>query len=224
MNLIERAKEILIHPKQEWPTISGETTTIAELYKSYIAPLAAIGPLASIIGMSIVGISLPFVGTIRIPITTSVIYAVVQYILTLVGVYILAFIIDSLAPTFSGEKNLNQAFKLATYSYTAGWVVGIFAIIPALSVLGILGLYGLYLLYLGLPILMKSPKEKSLGYTVAVVVAAIIIFVVISFVSHSFISYPTSKISMPQIEQKTEETQKAFEEMQKQLEKQVPAK
>jgi hypothetical protein len=37
-----------------------------------------------------------------------------KYILTLCGVYILALIIDALAPTFSGEKNINQAFKLAT--------------------------------------------------------------------------------------------------------------
>ena len=197
MNLIERVKGILLKPKEEWKTISGETTTIPELYKTYIVILAAIGPVASIIGMSIVGISLPFVGSFRIPITTSIASAVVHYILTLVGVYILALIIDALAPTFSGEKSIDQAFKVATYSYTPGWVVGVIAIIPALSILGILGLYGLYLLYLGLPILMKSPKEKSLGYTIAVIIAAIVIFGVISYISRVFISYPTPSMPMP---------------------------
>jgi hypothetical protein len=197
MNLVERVKGILLNPKGEWQTISGETTTIPELYKTYIVILAAIGPVASIIGMSIVGISLPFVGSFRIPITTSITSAVVHYILTLVGVYILALIIDALAPTFSGEKSINQAFKVATYSYTPGWVVGVSAIIPALSILGILGLYGLYLLYLGLPILMKSPKEKSLGYTIAVIIAAIVIFGVISYISRVFISYPTPSMPMP---------------------------
>jgi hypothetical protein len=199
MNLVERVKGILLKPKEEWQTISGETTTIPELYKTYIVILAAIGPVASIIGMSIVGISLPFVGSFRIPITTSIASAVVHYILTLVGVYILALIIDALAPTFSGEKSINQAFKVATYSYTPGWVVGVIAIIPALSILGILGLYGLYLLYLGLPILMKSPKEKSLGYTIAVIIAAIVIFVVISYISRVFISYPTPSMPRPRM-------------------------
>ena len=197
MNLVERVKGILLKPKEEWQTISGETTTIPELYKTYIVILAAIGPVASIIGMSIVGISLPFVGSFRIPITTAIASAVVHYILTLVGVYILALIIDALAPTFSGEKSINQAFKVATYSYTPGWVVGVIAIIPALSILGILGLYGLYLLYLGLPILMKSPKEKSLGYTIAVIISAIVIFGVISYISRVFISYPTPSMPMP---------------------------
>lgn len=188
MNITERIKGILLKPKEEWQTIAGETTSIAELYKNYIILLAAIGPVASFIGMSLVGVGLPGGGAYRVSITTGIMSAVVQYVLTLVSVYILAFIIDALAPTFSGEKNLNQAFKLAAYSYVPGWLVGVFALIPALRILGILGLYGLYLLYLGLPVLMKSPKEKSTGYTVAVIIAAIIIFVVIGAISRVFIS------------------------------------
>ncbi len=191
MNLSERVKGILLRPRQEWQTISGETTTIAELYRNYVVILAAIGPVASIIGMSIVGIRLPLFGSFRVSIFTSLSSAVVHYVLTLVGVYVLAVIIDALSPTFSGEKNMNQAFKVAAYSFTPGWIVGIVALIPSLSPLGILGLYGLYLLYLGLPILMKSPQEKSLGYTIAVIIAAVIIFVLIGFISRAFISYPT---------------------------------
>jgi len=197
MNPVERVKGILLRPREEWQTISGETTSIAELYRTYIILLAAIGPAAFIIGMSIVGISLPFMGSYRMPITTAIASAVVQYILTLFGVYILALIVNTLAPTFLGEKNLNQAFKVAAYSYTPGWLVGVFTIIPALSILGILGLYGLYLLYLGLPVLMKSPREKSMGYTVAVVIAALIIFILIGLVSRAFISFPTPGTTMP---------------------------
>jgi hypothetical protein len=187
MNITERIKGILLRPKEEWQTIAGETTPIAELYKNYIFLLAAIGPVASLIGMSLVGVSLPMGGTYRVSITAGIMSAVVQYGLTLVGVYVLAFIIDALAPTFSGEKNLNQAFKLAMYSFIPGWLVGVFALIPALGILSILGLYGLYLLYVGLPVLMKSPKEKSTGYTVAIIIAAIIIFVVIGVISRIFI-------------------------------------
>jgi hypothetical protein len=187
MNIMERIKGILLRPKEEWQAIAGETTPIADLYRNYIIFLAAIGPVASFIGMSLVGISLPVGGAYRVSITTGIVSAVVQYVLTLVGVYILAFIIDALAPTFSGEKNIDQAFKLAAYSYTPGWLVGIFALIPTLGVLGILGLYGIYLLYLGLPVLMKSPTEKSTGYTVAIIIAAVIIFFVIGAISRAFI-------------------------------------
>ncbi|HBB15923.1 MAG TPA: YIP1 family protein, partial [Syntrophus sp. (in: bacteria)] len=186
-----------LQPKIEWGVIAAETTTTTELYRNYIMPLAAIGPVASIIGMSIIGISMPFSGTFRMPITSSVGSAVVQYVFGLIGVYILALIIDLLAPKFTGEKNLNQALKLAAYSYTAGWLSGIFIAIPALSVLMITGLYSLYLLYTGIPILMKAPKDKSLGYTVAVVIAAIIIFMFIGWISRAFISYPTPHMYLP---------------------------
>ena len=199
MNLSERVKGILLKPKQEWQTISKETTAIPELYKTYVVILAAIGPVASIIGMSLVGISIPFVGSFRVSIFTSISSAIVNYILTLVGVYVLALIIDALAPTFSGQKNLNQAFKVAAYSYTPGWIVGIVGIIPLLSPLMILGLYGFYLLYLGLPVLMKSPQEKSFGYTIAVIIAAIVIFIVIGFISRAFISYPTPGMPIPRM-------------------------
>jgi hypothetical protein len=63
MNLVERVKGILLQPQKEWEVISGETTNTAELYKNYIILLAAIGPVASIIGMTIFGISMPFIGT-----------------------------------------------------------------------------------------------------------------------------------------------------------------
>ena len=194
MDLISRVKGILLNPKQEWQTISGETTTMAELYKSYIVILAAIGPVASIIGMSIIGISMPLAGSFRIPIGSSLTSAIIQYVLTLAGVYVLSLVIDALAPTFSGEKNINQAFKVAAYSYTPGWLVGIFMVIPALGMLGILGLYGLYILYLGLPLLMKAPQEKSMGYTAAVIIVGIVIFAVIGVISHTFISYPMPRI------------------------------
>jgi len=199
MNLKERVKGILLKPKQEWQTISKEAITIPELYKTYVVILAAIGPVASIIGMSLVGIRISFVGWFRTPILTSISSAVVHYILTLVGIYVLALIIDGLAPTFSGRKSLNQAFKVAAYSATPGWIVGVVGIIPSLSPLMILGLYGFYLLYLGLPVLMESPKEKSLGYSIAVIIAAIVIFVVIGFISSAFISYPTAGMPVPRI-------------------------
>lgn len=187
MNITERIKGIILRPQEEWEAIAEERTSIAELYKNYIVLLAAIGPAAAFIGLSIVGVGTPVGGTYRIPIAAGLVHAVVQYGLTLAGVYILALIIDALAPTFSGEKNIDQAFKLAAYSYTPGWLAGIFALIPLLGILGILGLYGLYLLYVGLPVLMKSPTDKSMGYTIAIIIAAVIIFVVIGAVSRVFI-------------------------------------
>jgi hypothetical protein len=180
MNLVERAKRILLTPRTEWETIDTEPTTTSALYTGYIMPLAAIGPIAQVIGYSVFGVRMPFGGTMyRTPIGTAITTAVVTYVLSLVAVYLIALIIDALAPTFGGTKNQMQALKVAAYSSTAGWVAGIFALVPGLRILGLLGLYSIYLLYLGLPVLMKAPADKATGYTAVVVVAGIVLFMVI---------------------------------------------
>ena len=196
MNLIERAKNIVLQPKSEWEVIAGESTTVADLYKGYIVPLAAITPLAGIIGMSLVGISMPFAGTFRVPLTSSIAYAVSTYVLTLVGVFIIALIIDALVPNFGGQKNQMQALKVATYASTPSWLAGIVMIMPMLGIIGMLAaLYGLYLLYLGLPVLMKVPQEKAVVCTVVVAVVAIVVMVVVGFISNSFIAMPGMPMS-----------------------------
>ena len=197
MNLVERVKRILLSPRTEWEVIDAEATTPAALYTGYIAPLAAIGPIAQLIGYSVFGISVPFMGTYRVPFGSAITSALVTYLLTLIGVYVLALIIDALAPTFNGQRSQVQALKVAAYSSTASWVAGIFALIPGLRLLTILGLYSLYLLYLGLPVLMKSPREKAMGYTVVVILAAIVLFMIIGVVSSRFIGVPGTGMTMP---------------------------
>ena len=183
MNLVARAKAIMLIPKTEWPVIEKETTTTAELFTSYIVPLAAIGPIAQAIGLSVFGVNLGILGSWRVSPANALVRAVVSFVFALVGVWVLAWVIDFLAPKFGGQSNSSQALKVAAYSSTAAWVAGIFAIVPVLGIFAILGLYCLYLLYLGLPVLMKSPADKSLGYTVVVVIAAIVIFAVVGAIA-----------------------------------------
>jgi hypothetical protein len=197
MNLVERVKRILLSPKTEWEVIDVEPTTVAELYTRYIVPLAAIGPLAQLIGYSVFGVTVPFVGTYRVPIGSAITQAIVTYVLTLAGTYVLALIIDALAPPFNGQRSQIQALKLAAYSLTASWVAGIFALIPGLRILTVLGLYSLYLLYLGLPVLMKTPREKAMGYTVVVIIAAIVLSLVIGAIAGIFMRIPSAGMTIP---------------------------
>ena len=187
MNLVDRVKRILLSPQPEWEVIDGEATTPSALYTGYIMPLAAIGPIANVIGYSVFGMRVPSGATVyRVPIGSAITSAIVTYVLTLVGVYVLSLIIDALAPTFGGTKSPIQALKVAAYSSTAAWVAGIFAIMPGLRMLGILGLYSIYLLYLGLPVLMKATKDRAVAYTVLVVVVEIVLFFMVGLVGARF--------------------------------------
>ena len=190
VNIVDRVKNILLTPKEEWPVIAGETTTVPELYTNYIMLLAAIPAVSMFIGWCVVG--LPFVG--RVSMMTGLTMMVTQYVMALIGVFVLSLVIDFLAPNFGGEKNPIQALKVAAYSMTAAWLAGIFQILPLLSILAIVGLYSLYLLYLGLPVMMKVPTEKAVPYTVVIIVAGIVIWVIVGAVSAIFIPTPTFTI------------------------------
>lgn len=191
MGLGDRVKNILTRPRQEWEVISREPSRVSDIYRSYVVALAAIGPVATVIGLSVIGVRVPTMGRYRVPFGSSIVQGIVTYVLSLAAVYVLALIIDALAPTFSGEKNQVQAHKLAAYSSTAAWLAGIFGLIPALGFLTILGLYSLYLLYVGVPVLMKVPQARVLGYTVSVIIAALVIFFVIGAISSFIFPHPT---------------------------------
>lgn len=179
MNIFERAKNILISPKTEWEVIKNEQSSVADLFTQYALILALIPVIAGFIGQSLIGISLGPFGSFKVPIVNGLIYAVLYYVLTLAGIYLLAFIVDALAPSFGAQKDMISSLKVVIYSYTAVWVAGIFQILPMLAILSILGLYSLYLLYLGLNIVKGSPADKVIGYTVVVVIITIVVYFII---------------------------------------------
>jgi hypothetical protein len=172
--LVARVQGILLKPAAEWDIIDGEAATVPGLFTGYACILAAIGPVAVVLQhLLFLHWTLPII----------VVLAVLTYVMSLVGVYLVGFIINVLAPSFDAQKNQVQAMKLAVYSYTAAWVAGILNILPVLGILAIIAaLYGLYIFWLGLPKLMKAPAEKATGYAVVTVVVAIVVNAVIGMV------------------------------------------
>lgn len=183
MNLVQRVQDILLRPTATWPAIEQEPGDVASIYKRYVLILAAIPALAGFIGMTLIGVG-GFGMHIRMPVLWGLTNMVVSYALSLVMVFVVALIVDALAPSFKGQKNQLNALKLVAYGATAGFVGGIFGLIPSLSVLGLLAaLYSIYLVYTGLPVLMKCPPEKAAAYTAVVVVCGIVAGLVIGAVS-----------------------------------------
>ena len=187
-SLIARASAILTKPAETWDVIDAETTQIPDIYKTYVAPLAAIPAVCGAIGLlglggiSIFGVHLrpSFAGVIS--------EMVVSYVLTLVGVYVLALVIDQLAPQFGAARGRTQAFKLAAYSGTAWWLAGVFRLLPGIGglfmVLG--GLYTLYLMYLGLPKLMKVDDDRTTPYLAVSLVVTLLLTFLIGALSSCF--------------------------------------
>jgi hypothetical protein len=174
--IFARVKAILATPKTEWPVIAAEPATVSGLYTGYIMIVAALPAIAGFIKGSLIG-SGAFGITVRMSIGGGITRMVLSYVLSLVLVYVMALIINALAPTFGGQKDMTQALKTVTYAWTASWIAGIGVILPWLGLLILIagGIYGIYLLYLGLPHTMKCPQDKAGGYTAVSVIIAIVL-------------------------------------------------
>jgi hypothetical protein len=105
----------------------------------------------------------------------------VQLLSAVIGVYLLAWVIDMLAPSFESEKNFGRSLQLAVYASTPQWVAGILLLLStSMSMLILLfGLYAIYLFAVGLPVLKNTPKDKIVGYVALTIIAMIVISLVL---------------------------------------------
>lgn len=185
--LQQRIKNILFSPAEEWDRIDVEPATVRGLYLGYACILAAIGPIARLIGGQVFGRQ-GFFLAVHPSLVRSIVAAVVDYGLSLLGVFVLGVAIDMLAPSFGGVRSRIQGLKVAVYAWTAAWIFSIFQLVPPVSALSIVGLYSLYLIYLGIPKLMKAPGDKAAVYAVLAIVVAMAIWIVITLAAASLMA------------------------------------
>jgi hypothetical protein len=185
---------LLVSPRTEWPVIAGEPATVQDLYREYIMILAAIPPLCQFVKTSILGYAWHGFRVYRLGVGTGLTAAIVEYVTSLAGVYVLAVIIEALAPNFAGQSNRVQALKAAGYSYTASWIAGVAHILPGLYGLVALAgaIYSVYLLYLGLPGTMKVLPERATAYTALVVISGLVLGWIIAVITGGITGVPLS--------------------------------
>lgn len=182
--IIERVKQIVLKPRETWEIISQEEASIPLLLKEYLLILAAVPALASFLGRWIIGIRIPFAGVYHFGFGASLVNSIIGYVLTVASVWIAGRVISLLAPNFGSSRDDVKGFQVALYSYTPMLAAGVLNLIPSLSVLVFFaGLYGLYILYIGLPIVMGTPKQKSLPYTIIIIVALILIYMIMNWIT-----------------------------------------
>ena len=182
--IFARARNILLTPSTEWPVIAAEPSSSGAIYLRYVAPLVAIGVIATFLGQTLVGTSAGPLGMVRVGIFAGLMHAILLFGLSFLQVFLISWLVDALAPSFGGQPNSLAALKVTAYSFTPGWIAAVLNVVPVLGVIGVLAaLYGLYLLYLGLPVLMRSPKDRSVGYTVVLVICAVVLSVLVTTLS-----------------------------------------
>ncbi len=180
--VIDRAKAVLLSPRDAWLAIREEPDEIIDLYKHYLIYLAAIPAIAIFIGQSIVKYRVPFEQEITyIPIGLGLSLMIRRYVLYLVGVLVAGYLISLLAPRFQAQKDVKLAVKLVGYSATPGWIASALYIIPRLGDLSVFGyIFGIYLFYTGSMALLDCPEERATAFTVVSLLVLIVISILVS--------------------------------------------
>ena len=125
-----RAKAMLLDPAAEWPAIERKSGDPAYVLSRYVAVLALVPAVCGFIGASVIGMVVPGAGLVRASLFDGFFGAIFGYAMAVAIVFVLALVIDLLAPLFGGRKDFDNAFKLAVYSYTPVWLAGIFLLLP----------------------------------------------------------------------------------------------
>lgn len=189
MNLVDRIKYMLFEPRlPRWSGAETEPVTSSEAPASAKPAISNAMILGALLALLLVALLVTFppvsafiLGQRFADISLSILTArvvtgiIVGFTLTLGGAYLLARIVDALAPKFGGTKNMNQALRLAMISTSAFWLAHVISMMTGLRFIELIGLYGIYVLYVGLPVSMKLPKAEAIPYANIIVIVAIAI-------------------------------------------------
>lgn len=186
-SIVARASAILLSPAKEWANIANEDAASSHVSSRYVVPLALIGPVAGVVGSQLFGRA-PAGLNYHPSLATAIAGAFVAFVLTIVTYALLSLIADWLSPKFGGKVSPDSASKLVGYGSTPVWLCGVFALVPALGILSVLGLYSIYLIYLGVTPMMNVPREKSVSYTVVLVLCGLLLNFVIAGLTASSLS------------------------------------
>jgi hypothetical protein len=151
--LLWRVARMLYRPKTEWTMISDEPVyETQELIRNYALPLVFAAVFWDLV---IVGIT-----------TKAVFYAMLNFMLSMLALFITTSFVYELAPRFQATLDRNQASKLVMYASTPLWIIGmvqsVFRSVQFIKPIGLI--FALYLYTLGTPLLMKPNEERQPAY------------------------------------------------------------
>ena len=181
MDIVARAKGLLLDPRKEWGLIAGEPADLVGLIKDYVLKLSGAAAVASFIGALMMSLG-------RVGFGSLLVSSILGFLLGLVGIFVLSKIIEILAPKFGAPEDPAAAVRLAVYAPTASWVGGLFMIIPWIGWIPALvgAVYSLYLFYIGTPIVTRVPPERVLTFALSVFGVAILVNIVIGIIVSIF--------------------------------------
>jgi hypothetical protein len=174
--VFQDAIALVMHPREFMTARAEAAPPLMSTLTNYVAILAVIPFLFTLIGEAAFHKGADVAGY-------AIVAGIIGYIFAIVSFFVVSYIVSMLAPRFASSTDQGKAAKLVSYVYTPVYLVAILNIVPALRIVSFLGLlYGLYIFWIGLPIVLKTPKDKVLAFFIATLVAAFIVYFILTLI------------------------------------------
>ena len=169
---------ILFNPMHEWERIRDQSTTVAGHYLRFIVIIGLLPPVAWYFGATHVGWTL---GDRVITLTSRSAMEIMAlfYVSILVGTGFLGYMVHWMSETYEAHTStLDKGVAVAAYTCTPMFLCGAIGFYPLLWFDILAGCaaaaWTIYLLYIGVPIVMRIPKERGFLFASAMVAVGLV--------------------------------------------------
>ena len=169
---------ILFNPSEEWKKILDVECTIGKCYCGYVFLMAAIAPISGYFGTTMFGWEIGAREAVKLSPDSALMIAIAYYLVTLVGVFSMGLMIHWMGKTYDAEQDLSRCIRLAAYTATPLFLIGIVQLFPIIWLNFIIGLpalaYTVKLLYTGLPIMMEIDENRGFLFSSSVLAVGMV--------------------------------------------------
>ena len=162
MEALRRLTYLVFRPADEWAAIAREPTTIDELLRRYILPLAALAPIATFIGMEVFDRSWDADHGYLVPPDQIFSAAATTFFGIIGSIFALAAIMAVIAPMYHCKRDFLSALKVSTHGASPLLLSGATLVLPAMIVVSMVALcYTLFLYYVGARTVLQIRSDQA---------------------------------------------------------------
>ena len=178
---------ILFNPSEEWKKIRDVECSIGKCFCGYVFIMATIAPVSGYFGTTMFGWEIGAREAIKLSADSALVIAITYYFVMLIGVFSMGAMIHWMGKTYGAHQSLSRCVRLAAFTATPLFLVGIVELFPILWLNFVVGLpalaYSVKLLYTGVPIMMEIDEDRGFLFSSSVLAVGMVTLVVMMVVT-----------------------------------------
>jgi len=180
--MLQHAIGLLISPRSQWEKVAALPPSKIGALLLYPCMMAILPAVAWYFGTTQSGWSVGQHGdTIRLTQESALQICILFYLGMIACIAVIGYFIHWMSETYGAQSSIPLGIAIAGLTATPLFVAGLVGFVPVLWLDMLIGAaavsWSVYLMYLGIPIVMKIPKERGFLFSSAVLAIAMVILI-----------------------------------------------